>query len=422
MIDCLTWSKQVVPGGAVSDICVRLRRRRYFLVRVVDEQDLDIGRFLRGEMRLRHVPQCALLCPVRGNSLPLTAAELALSMTIPADRWLASSELQALDADTRSRLLELARRGVLLADPAFAQCEDLASGEELLEQTRWHDVAAVFQAQSRWQGVETAAAGEIRGDLARARFENLRRENGEPPPHFVRCNDAGARVALNVPTLDGTFFDTLLARRTTRSFVREQALPKAALEVTLYAVFGAHGIRALGPGLSAIKRTSPSAGALHPIEAYVLALNVEGIPCGIYHYEIATHALAAIEAMTPADARELARRFTAGQAYFADAHALIVHVARFDRTFWKYARHRKAYKAVLMDSAHLSQTLYLTAAHLGLGAYFTTAINDVDIASRLHLAQAREAAIGINGVGIADTADDELAFVADPYRPTDAFN
>ena len=58
----------------------------------------------------------------------------------------------------------------------------------------------------------------------------------------------------------------------------------------------------------------------------------------------------------------------------------MIHVARFDRNFWKYAQHRKAYKAVLMDSAHLSQTFYLTAAHLGLGAFYTAAINDADIA------------------------------------------
>ena len=96
----------------------------------------------------------------------------------------------------------------------------------------------------------------------------------------------------------------------------------------------------------------------------------------------------------------------------------MIHVARFDRTFWKYAQHRKAYKAVLMDSAHLSQTFYLTAAHLGLGAFYTAAINDADIARRLRLKPVREAAIAINGVGLADSGRDELHFVTDPYRPT----
>ena len=71
-----------------------------------------------------------------------------------------------------------------------------------------------------------------------------------------------------------------------------------------------------------------------------------------------------------------------------------------------------------MDSAHLSQTFYLTAAHLGLGAFYTVAINDADIGSRLRLKPVREAAIAINGFGIADNGRDDLQFMPDPYRPT----
>jgi SagB-type dehydrogenase family enzyme len=123
--------------------------------------------------------------------------------------------------------------------------------------------------------------------------------------------------------------------------------------------------------------------------------------------------------MDRADARKLAADFTSGQTYFAEAHVLVIHVARFDRKFWKYAQHRKAYKTVLMDSAHLSQTLYLTAAHLGLGAFFSGAINDTDIAYRLRLRPIREAAIAVNGFGIADSGRDALRFMAEPYSPGD---
>jgi SagB-type dehydrogenase family enzyme len=185
----------------------------------------------------------------------------------------------------------------------------------------------------------------------------------------------------------------------------------------LYAVFGTHGIKQLAPRFSALKRTSPSAGALHPIEAYVLSLDVEAVACGLYHYETRSHTLARIEALSHAEAVDLAYRFSAGQTYFANAHAIVIHVARFDRMFWKYARHGKAYKAVLMASAHLSQSFYLTATHGGLGAFYTTAINDVDIAGRLRLPQVREAAIGMNGLGLAAPYDD-LSFEPDAYLPT----
>jgi len=116
-------------------------------------------------------------------------------------------------------------------------------------------------------------------------------------------------------------------------------------------------------------------------------------------------------------ARGLASEFTAGQAHFAEAHALVIHVARFHRNFWKYARHHKAYKAVFMDSAHLSQSFYLSATHLGLGAFCTASINDVDIGERLRLRPHYEAAIAVNGVGIPDTGRNELDFRAEPYDP-----
>jgi hypothetical protein len=74
-----------------------------------------------------------------------------------------------------------------------------------------------------------------------------------------------------------------------------------------------------------------------------------------------------------------------GQTYFGDAHVLLVLTACFDRAFWKYRNHRKALIALMMDAAHLSQTLYLVATELGLGAFITAAVNNVDIEERLGL-------------------------------------
>jgi len=403
----------------MDQITVRLRRRRYCLLRIADEEVLDVGRFLRGEIQLRAEPRCTLLCPVRGEPLPLTTAELALIATVPADRWLTVAELKILDEDAQARLLDLAHRGVLLSDPAPEGWDDLVPSEQVFEDMQWLDLAAVYHAHSRWQGVDGSSISREQDEEAhRARLEELRQLRGDPPPHFVRRPDAQERTALRVPVLEGPFFEALLARRTTRAYNSRQPLPLSALQVMLYSVFGTHGIKYFAPGIAGIKRTSPSGGALHPIEAYVLVVNVDELPAGLYHYETGAHALARLEGMDGASASKLAFEFTAGQTYFAEAHALVIHVARFDRNFWKYAQHRKAYKAVLMDSAHLSQTFYLTAAHLGLGAFYTAAINDADIGSRLRLTPIREAAIAINGIGIADSGRDELHFTPDPYQPT----
>ena len=388
---------------------VRLRRRRYFLLRIGDETTLDIARFLSGDISTRRNARCWLLCPITGRELPVTADDLQLVMTLPAETW--------LECKASVGLVDLASRGILLADPPADGWEQLASGEQTLEQAHWLDVAAVYHAHSSWQSVE---GGDVLptadAETQRENLESWRRVQGDPPPHFVERADAHGRIALRVPVLSGAFFDTLMARRTTRAFRTDESLPRLALERILYAVFGTHGIKHFAPGVAAIKRTSPSGGALHPIEAYVLAIHVDGVPSGLYHYETASHALAELERMDIGSARNLACTFMAGQTYFAESHALVIHVARFDRNFWKYALHRKAYRAVLMDSGHLSQTFYLTATYLGLGAFYTAAINDVDVAERLRLPRGREAAIAISGVGLASNGRDELHFVPYPYE------
>jgi SagB-type dehydrogenase family enzyme len=76
-----------------------------------------------------------------------------------------------------------------------------------------------------------------------------------------------------------------------------------------------------------------------------------------------------------------------------------VLAARFERAFWKYRNHRKALTALVMDAAHLSQTLYLVATELGLGAFVTAAINNADIEERLGLDGYRQGVLAVGGFG-----------------------
>ena len=99
------------------------------------------------------------------------------------------------------------------------------------------------------------------------------------------------------------------------------------------------------------------------------------------------------------EARAAATAFVCGQTYFGDAHVQVVLTARFDRAFWKYRNHRKALTALLMDAAHLSQTLYLVATELGLGAFVTAAINNTDIEERFGLDGYREGVLAVCGFG-----------------------
>jgi nitroreductase len=52
-----------------------------------------------------------------------------------------------------------------------------------------------------------------------------------------------------------------------------------------------------------------------------------------------------------------------------------------------------------MDAAHLSQTLYLVAVELGLGAFVTAAINGANIEERLGIDGWKEGALAVSGCG-----------------------
>lgn len=123
-------------------------------------------------------------------------------------------------------------------------------------------------------------------------------------------------------------------------------------------------------------KTSPSAGARHPLEAYVAALRVRGLPRGLYHYSPDTHLL------------ELLRKgcrpgqfgsYLAGKSWYGSASALMFMTAVFERNQWKHPD-SAAYRTVILDAGHMSQTFCLTATWLGLAPFCTMALADSKVA------------------------------------------
>ena len=95
----------------------------------------------------------------------------------------------------------------------------------------------------------------------------------------------------------------------------------------------------------------------------------------------------------------LVEEATAGQWYFADADVVFVMTARFGRSFWKYRRHAKAFRTLLLDAGHLSQTFYLVCTELGLGPFVTAALDDDALERVLGLDPLREGVLALCGCG-----------------------
>ena len=378
----------------------------------------DFSALLTGTLSIEERTRISLLCPISGERIALSSTELALIASIGPGSWhdkTALMETAGLGADAIDSLVE---RGILVSDGDRPSETALRDDEARLEAIGWHPLAAVYHGMTRWQGVVGDEGSREHNDAAQqARLTAHAREHGPLAPHFPQSQGALSRVELPVEPLDDAFARVLRARSTTRHFDSTQSLPLSDLSRLLYGTFGALGTQELAPGMVAVKRTSASGGALHPIEAYPLVINVAGLVPGLYHYESGNHAIALLKRMTEAEARALASALTIGQTYFADAQALVFHVARLDRHHWKYRRHPKAYKAVLLDSGHLSQTFYLLAAERGLGAFYTAAINDTDVGIALGLDSLAQIAIGANGLGIIDPTQDTLHLQTEPWLP-----
>jgi putative peptide maturation dehydrogenase len=379
----------------------RARRAAHLFFRLSDDLLPDIGRLLRGEVEL--VPQTRLLgvSPLTGRERAISLDELRVLWTLPADRWTAVADLPA-DPDSVERL---ALEGLVVCDEDRGQLGELRRADDRLAESGWNPYAALYHSQSRWRDVDV-------GQL----FESSPMQSGKAPSAFHERPDALATVELPLATREDGLFALLAERRTTRSF-EPAPITLEELAILLYYTFGCHGFVRVRDDVVLLKKTSPSGGSLHPLEVYPLAVEVDGVEPGLYHYRPDRHALDVIERLEPASARELLLRFTAGQTYLSTAKVLLIMTARFSRSLFKYRTSARAYAVTVMDAAHVSQTLYLVCAELGLGAFVSAAVNSANIEDSLGLESLEEGVLAVCGCGRPAPERSPFDLEFEPYVP-----
>ena len=327
------------------------------------------------------------------------------------NRW---HELATWDALSPQELDRLSRGGVLLCDgddPAF---ERLRTRHADLETQQWHPYSALYYFMSQWRRpLPEGTDHDQEIDDPSLLVERL----GTPPPTFHHRTDRLGYEPLELDPDPSPFFQRLTRRRSRRTFDVHSALPRRHLSNLLYYVWGCQGRMDFAPGVELLKKTSPSGGALHPVEVYPLVCNVEGLAPGLYHYDVEGHGLELIEPMEMEAARDLAVEATVGQIYFRDVQVAFLMTARFYRNFWKYHRIDKALSVVLMDSACLAQTFYLAADELGLAALYTAAVNALTFEQHLGLDGVDEGPITVVACGAPHPEADRLEPDFTPFRP-----
>lgn len=344
-----------------------LTRPCHLLVQRRDRPEFSLEDLLRGGAGLRREPEWLALAPHLDEPQVITLSELAVLDALGSEPVERERLLEQFPAATVDRLVGA---GLVIGD--HEQHQALREREQALRGLAWWTPALVAQAFGRWIGVDVGAEEARQG---RRSLQQLIATYGPPPAATIALHDQARHIPLQ--SAEPRPLDELFAaRRTCRNFDPEAELALAELSRLLGRVFGARAEHRLAPEATVLKKSSPSGGGLHPIEAYLLVQRVAGLAPGLYHYLPVAHALEPLDAPVDADWAALAHELVAGQPWFAVAPVQVLLAARFDRSYWKYRNHAKAWRVVQLDAGHLSQTLLLSATEQGLGSFITAAIND----------------------------------------------
>ncbi|MGA9342525.1 MAG: putative peptide maturation dehydrogenase [Rhodanobacteraceae bacterium] len=380
---------------------MRIRRCAHVLIELRERLECDLARIFAGGTGLAKVREWIALAAHLDDGVVLTDAEIVVLGDVSPDDWIDRDVL--VSRHPASVVDALLDHGLLVSDlPTHAT---LRAHDDAIRASHWRGIAAVLHRHTRWHGVDsTEAEQRFASETDRPFLERL-----GPPEPLVRERDVrDARISLTPPT-PGILEDLVHARVTCRNFDNEKRVTASDFATIMFRTFGARATSD-EPGIEVMKRAVPSAGGLHPTEAYLLIQHVEGVTPGLYHYHPGDHALEPLRLLDATSACDLALHLAAGQRHFRHAHVMIVYASRFHRTFWKYQNHMKAYRAVILDVGHLSQTLYLAAAERGLAAFITAAVNERDIEETFGLDPMSEGVIAIGGFGHRAATMEEAEF------------
>ncbi len=194
------------------------------------------------------------------------------------------------------------------------------------------------------------------------------------------------RVALPEPEYGGKMAveEAIKRRRSVRDFSRN-SLALDDVSQILWAAQGITGKRGF--------RAAPSAGALYPLELYVVVGQVDGLSPGVYRYRQSKHELVLI---LSGDRRRQLAKAALGQDWVRRAPTVLVITGVYRRTLGKYGQRGRRY--VHMEVGHAAQNIYLQATARGLATVMVGAFDDDEVQEVLGLPEDHEP-LGLMPIG-----------------------
>ncbi len=196
---------------------------------------------------------------------------------------------------------------------------------------------------------------------------------------LVRADDPAtpSPTALPAPQKDGKFaVEKALAERRSLRAPAPSPLTMAEIGQLCWATQGVTDAKG--------HRTAPSARAAYPLELYVIAGAVDGLPAGLYRYVPSTHTL---ELRTPGDQRATFEAKAIGQGWSDKAPAVFVITG----TASKMASMKERGTPFMWVEAGLAaENFFLQATALGLGSTYVGGFDPAAARSTLGLPAGEE--------------------------------
>ena len=167
-----------------------------------------------------------------------------------------------------------------------------------------------------------------------------------------------------------------LQKRCSRRHFTSTSLTQKEISQILWAAYGLRWKNTF-----AGSKTTPSAGALYPLEIYILIGKVDELPQGLYHYSPANHS---IEQLHTRDLRDSLCFAAYHQEMIQTAPVTLVYMANFEKVTYRYGE-RGIIRYIPMDIGHSAQNVYLQAEAMGLGTCAVGAFDDGQVTEVLSL-------------------------------------
>ncbi len=190
---------------------------------------------------------------------------------------------------------------------------------------------------------------------------------------MVCAMDRNLGLELPEPRLDGDV--SLEASIRERRSVRDYSGRPLSVADVGQLLWAAQGITSRDGG-----RAAPSAGALYPLELYLVAGDIESLPAGLYRYQPRGHRL---QQRADGDLRSALGQAALGQSWVRRAPAVLVITAVYKRSERKYGQRARRYTRI--ETGHVAQNVYLQAVALGLGTVIVGAFDDAEVRQVLDL-------------------------------------